>query len=1375
MINFTSTAANFRKNIFSLIFLLLTIFTASGQYATRHYLPAAPWFYFDQANELIVSTDQPSSTVTVSKSDGTFITTLVVTANNPVAYRFTNPVAGAGNTPAHNINTTYNDRGIILSGTSRISVSIRNVESDSINGGQPQFIKGNASMSSYGDQGIGTDFRVGYYRANYGGLSGVNGSPAEPVYSVMAITNGTNVLLNGTVLVTLNAGQTYFFQTTIGSLIETSKPSVMMAGQWGDAPGGCTDSIFTQIIPTPLADNNYFIIRGNGNVTTQNGVGPEQSIVIATVPNTNVTITNYDNAGVLVNTSTVNLPIAGSFNNFVHGSGNLIYSSTTVTSDKRVVIYSGIADGCENDMSMIPPIQPCSGSLNVQTYKFTRYNNTDLPFVGYIAVRSPTEIVTLNGINVETISGVTPRFQIGSTGIYLIKFTDAALAFTSTPNYINVSCPSRITANIVQQGGGFSMAGYYSSLNDTPLQPTLSPALSNGCTPTITAEAGLAPYQWYYEDVIIPGATNQTYTPTLSGNYSVAGTRPCGFTRPSAQVFIIACEICNDGIDNDGDGLIDGADPDCSTYSCSNKILITRQVGADTQLAQVDVVGNDFNINTINTYPGLLLNASVYYNGFVYAMNNGNTIYKLGSLPGASTNSVLTGLPSRVWNNAGVTFNGRMYMLDNGTFNLYTIDLTTTAPTLLAGPTAITLVGANSGDIAANVIWGDIAIDPTNGKIYVWYHPTVANTRPGLYELNISTNQLNLVGAITPQTMGCLAFDKLGNLYSYGSTAFTTQDRLWSVNKLTGVVTQIGTPDIAVTQADGLSCVFTAAITLSSPATVNYSSCSATNFNFTYGIVNSSGVVISGANVTETLDSRLSFSTAAATLQTTLAAIYGAGVTVAITSASGGTNNVLTISNMTLPVGTTNFSIGITKLAGSVFNNNEVVSNTATLAGLPSALGSATTSDNPNTIIPDDATNFTINLTPCTNLSIVKTASSLTPTVGSNITFTLTETNAGPSNATGVTVTDILAAGYTFVNATPSVGNYVSGTGVWTIGALANGASATLSIVATVNSSGSYGNTATTTGTETDPALGNNTSTVTPIPVANNFSISNTSITEGGIMAFVISLTSANANATVINVTTTTGTAGTADFTSVTTSVTIAAGQTSTTFNVATTQDTIDEPNENFTLNGTIASGNTSNNATSGLGTINDDDPTPSISISSPTVTNEGDPAAFVITLSGTSSVDTVINVTTANGSATAPGDYTTTTQTVTIIAGQTTATVNVPTINDVVVEGAETFVLDGTVTSGNTSNTNPSGTATISPNDTAIVSVTATTASAAEGGANGLYTFNITNPSSTATTVTYTVTGTALNGTDYTTIATTVVIPANATSVTLQIGRAHV
>ena len=88
------------------------------------------------------------------------------------------------------------------------------------------------------------------------------------------------------------------------------------------------------------------------------------------------------------------------------------------------------------------------------------------------------------------------------------------------------------------------------------------------------------------------------------------------------------------------------------------------------------------------------------------------------------------------------------------------------------------------------------------------------------------------------------------------------------------------------------------------------------------------------------------------------------------------------------------------------------------------------------------------------DLAITKTVSSATPAVGANVTFTLTVTNNGPNNATGVVVNDFLPDGMTYVSDNGG-GAYSSGTGLWTIpGTINNGASATLQITATVDLSG---------------------------------------------------------------------------------------------------------------------------------------------------------------------------------------------------------------------------------------------------------------------------------------------------------------------------------
>jgi uncharacterized repeat protein (TIGR01451 family) len=107
----------------------------------------------------------------------------------------------------------------------------------------------------------------------------------------------------------------------------------------------------------------------------------------------------------------------------------------------------------------------------------------------------------------------------------------------------------------------------------------------------------------------------------------------------------------------------------------------------------------------------------------------------------------------------------------------------------------------------------------------------------------------------------------------------------------------------------------------------------------------------------------------------------------------------------------------------------------------------------------DDYDTATVDAT-AADLSLVKTVDNTAPQLNSNITYTLTLTNAGPDVATNVTVRDQLPAGLTFVSANASTGSFNNGTNLWTIPSLGVGASATLQIVATVTSTNPIVNTA---------------------------------------------------------------------------------------------------------------------------------------------------------------------------------------------------------------------------------------------------------------------------------------------------------------------------
>jgi gliding motility-associated-like protein/uncharacterized repeat protein (TIGR01451 family) len=123
-----------------------------------------------------------------------------------------------------------------------------------------------------------------------------------------------------------------------------------------------------------------------------------------------------------------------------------------------------------------------------------------------------------------------------------------------------------------------------------------------------------------------------------------------------------------------------------------------------------------------------------------------------------------------------------------------------------------------------------------------------------------------------------------------------------------------------------------------------------------------------------------------------------------------------------------------------------------------------------------------VNLCSSADLMVVNTVNDAIPLIGRNVTFTVVVTNNGPTIGTGITVSDLLESGYTYVSSTATAGTYVPSTGVWTIGSLNSGNSATMTITAKVKPSGSYSSTATVTGNEPDINLANNTSTTITFP-----------------------------------------------------------------------------------------------------------------------------------------------------------------------------------------------------------------------------------------------------------------------------------------------------
>ncbi|MCG8622843.1 MAG: autotransporter domain-containing protein [Proteobacteria bacterium] len=248
------------------------------------------------------------------------------------------------------------------------------------------------------------------------------------------------------------------------------------------------------------------------------------------------------------------------------------------------------------------------------------------------------------------------------------------------------------------------------------------------------------------------------------------------------------------------------------------------------------------------------------------------------------------------------------------------------------------------------------------------------------------------------------------------------------------------------------------------------------------------------------------------------------------------------------------------------------------------------------------------------------------------------------------------------------------------------------------------------------------------------------------------------------------------DYTPTSGTLTIAAGTTTGEIRVVTSNDTLDEANETFTLsltnpnNATIASNSTT-------ATIADTNSPPVITLTAPTsATNEGEAAQFIITLDTASGKNISVDYTTQDLTATSPSDYTPTTGTLVIEAGETRGEIPVPVLTDSLDEADETFALlltnpnNATLATGTA---NATATAIIADIDDAPTLTITPPASPVNEAGGGEAVFNITlsQPSGKNISVDYaTENGTAVSASDYTATSGRVVIMAGATSARVQV-----
>ncbi len=225
----------------------------------------------------------------------------------------------------------------------------------------------------------------------------------------------------------------------------------------------------------------------------------------------------------------------------------------------------------------------------------------------------------------------------------------------------------------------------------------------------------------------------------------------------------------------------------------------------------------------------------------------------------------------------------------------------------------------------------DIAFDPIDGKLYGFNA-----TERRLFYLNTDNGDIASLPTANAnaESLGSLFFDPFGRLYAYGNqNRWEKQSSYFAIDKATGRTTLLAKgPEAQLT--DGCSCPYTVAMEERiSPA----SAVACTEITVTLDLVNSSGVERSGLSLLDTFPPGFT--------------IVSLDLPLAADIVSGAGTRLLHLENLALPLGQSQITITLrtdASVSGSFPNQ-------ARLEGLPLGLGQKVVSDNPNTLVREDA------------------------------------------------------------------------------------------------------------------------------------------------------------------------------------------------------------------------------------------------------------------------------------------------------------------------------------------------------------------------------------------------------------------------------------
>jgi len=564
------------KNRFLHLLLLVIIsINCFSQFSKTHYIPPL------SGSSSVVSEDQflYISTPNVNPINFRIIelggNTIIGTVSRNVPYVY---YAGFGNdtqlhVDAAAVNNVFSNKGYIVEADDLVYVSARVTAGSGNQAGQ---------LVSKGLASLGNRFRIGAFNNNaVGNYTNIHNT----FISVLATENNTVVNFsdikpgviplnsstgNAPFSITLNSGESYVMAVQgptnpnrdglIGSLVTSDKPIVVNCGSFGGSNAvGNLDLGFDQIVAAERTGTEYIFIKSTGIDAV------EKVLLVADENNTEIFINGSTTSIATIDAGEYFELLGSSFNI----DGNLYVQTSKKTFAYQSIGDNGASDQRNQELFFVPP-------LSCQTPRVI----DNIPFINSVGSRPFTGRVTLVTETAATLTFVIDGVNYTLATLPFGITVDGPTNVTGNANYqtyvltgltgnVSVFSTGEIYLAAYGSSGAATFGGFYSGFT---FKPEISFNQVNvaqaSCIPnTVLSVNTLSPFdtfQWYFNDVIIPGATNSAYTPLNPGYYYVSAViSGCGAAIESDKIPVSACPLDsdNDGVnnnsdlDNDDDGI----------------------------------------------------------------------------------------------------------------------------------------------------------------------------------------------------------------------------------------------------------------------------------------------------------------------------------------------------------------------------------------------------------------------------------------------------------------------------------------------------------------------------------------------------------------------------------------------------------------------------------------------------------------------------------------------------------------------------------------------------------------------------------------------------------------------------------------------------